>query len=114
GISEFELGSFVRPDRVPQMADTGELFKKVGASQSSTYIGLTPNARGLSTALEVEVQKVAIVVTCTDSLSERNFGKSVDRVLEEAREMVALANSSQVESRIYVSGIFECPFEGAV
>src|SRR5690554_1376615 len=105
GIREFELGSFVRPDRVPQMADTVDLFNKVGSLTSSTYIGLTPNSRGLSMALEVGVKKVAIVVTCTDTLSERNFGKTVDQVLEEAKAMVLVANAAKVQSRIYVSGI---------
>src|SRR5690554_232417 len=114
GIKEFELGSFVRPDRVPQMADTVELFSTAGRPAGSTYIGLTPNTRGLRTALEVGANKVAIVVTCTDALSERNFGKTVDLVLEEARAMVAMASSAGARSRIYVSGIFECPFEGAV
>jgi len=114
GIREFELGSFVRPDRVPQMADTVNLFQKVGSPQGSIYIGLTPNTRGLQNALDVGAQKVAIVVTCTDSLSERNFGKTVEQVLAEAKEMVDLANASQVKSRIYVSGIFECPFDGPV
>ncbi|HLV77758.1 MAG TPA: hydroxymethylglutaryl-CoA lyase [Marinobacter sp.] len=114
GIREFELGSFVRPDRVPQMADTVELFSTAGRPAGSTYIGLTPNTRGLRTALEVGANKVAIVVTCTDALSERNFGKTVDLVLEEARAMVAMASSAGARSRIYVSGIFECPFEGAV
>src|SRR5690554_2863987 len=114
GIREFELGSFVRPDRVPQMADTVNLFQKVGSPQGSIYIGLTPNTRGLQNALDVGAQKVAIVVTCTDSLSERNFGKTVEQVLAEAKEMVDLANASQVKSRIYVSGIFEWPFDGPV
>lgn len=114
GLREFELGSFVRPDRVPQMADTVNLFSQVADASGSSYIGLTPNTRGLSMALEAGAKKVAIVVTCTDTLSERNFGKPVDQVLEEAKAMVAMAGAAGVQSRIYVSGIFECPFEGAV
>ena len=53
GFQAVEVGSFVRPDRVPQMADTGELFRKIGnmGRDDVEFRALIPNYRGLENAL---------------------------------------------------------------
>lgn len=113
GLKEFELGSFVRADRVPQMADTKALFEAVGDS-SSTYIGLTPNMMGFTAAIDAKVKKVALVVACSDTLSVRNFGKTTNDVITDVEQIVAEAKDRGVLSRVYVSGVFECPYEGKI
>lgn len=113
GLKEFELGSFVRPDRVPQMADTKELFETVGHS-ASTYIALTPNMRGFEAAVAAEASKVALVVACSDTLSSRNFGKTTSEVLKDVKEIVKKAKEQGILTRVYISGIFGCPYEGKI
>ncbi|MCG7198712.1 hydroxymethylglutaryl-CoA lyase [Marinobacter pelagius] len=114
GIREFELGSFVRPDKVPQMADTKDLFQLVSGNSESKFIGLAPNMKGFESALAVGAKKIAMVITCTDTLSRKNFGKNVEQVIDEIGKVLEEATRVNIEARVYVSGIFECPFEGAV
>ncbi|HVI86415.1 MAG TPA: hydroxymethylglutaryl-CoA lyase, partial [bacterium] len=50
GLPVIEAGAFVRPDRVPQMADTDELFRRLGGVRGPVLAALVPNRRGLERA----------------------------------------------------------------
>ncbi len=114
GLREFEIGSFVRPDRVPQMSDTDQLFGEVSADGDHQYMGLVPNMAGYRRAAAVGAGKIALVLAATDTLNERNIGMDTARALEVAREVIAAAKADGVIVRAYVAAACGCPYEGDV
>lgn len=114
GLREFEIGSFVRPDRVPQMADTDQLFHEVATDREHRYMGLVPNMAGYRRAAAAGAGKIALVLAATDTLNERNIGMSTARALEVARAVIEAAKGDGVIVRAYVAAACGCPYEGDV
>ncbi len=118
GVHDLELGAFVRPDRVPQMADTDKIYaaihsKKLKLGQTRAW-SLVPNRKGMERAIEVGATHVAVFTAATESFNRNNIGMTIRESLNEIREIVTLAKSHRIEVRGYVSTAFGCPFEGAV
>jgi hydroxymethylglutaryl-CoA lyase len=117
GVRELELGAFVRPDRVPQMADTDRLYAmirggKLRLGRASAW-ALVPNRRGLERALEAGARNLAVFTAATESFARRNIGMSIAESLAEFRAVIAAAPRG-TRFRGYVSTAFGCPFEGRV
>jgi len=121
GVRDIELGAFVRPDRVPQMADTGEVYTLVKARELKLSPArawcLVPNRKALERALRVGVTNIAIFTAATESFTRKNIGMSMRESLIEYQEVIRegrLALGSKLRVRGYVSTVFGCPFEGKV
>jgi hydroxymethylglutaryl-CoA lyase len=118
GITDFELGAFVRPDRVPQMADTDALYaairsKKLKLGKARAW-SLVPNLKGLERAIAAGAKNIAVFTAATDSFTRRNIGMSVRDSLREFEEVIEQAKAHSIQVRGYVSTAFGCPFEGKV
>ena len=121
GIRDLELGAFVRKDRVPQMADTDEIFKQIQLEKlklgNVKAWSLVPNRKGLERALKVGVTHMAVFTAATESFAQRNIGMSIDESLTEFAALIQEARNSvgkKLQVRGYVSTAFGCPFEGRV
>lgn len=118
GIKNLELGAFVRPDRVPQMADTPQMYAAVKAGtlklKGARAWALVANQKGLDRALEAGVKNIAIFTAATDSFAKKNIGLSVAESLQEFKSIALQAQAEGVGIRGYVSTVFGCPFEGKV
>lgn len=113
GLREIEVSSFVRPDRVPQLADAAEVFARLGpAPEGVIYMALVPNERGLVRALEAKVGKVAVFTAATESFNRRNVNASIAESIERFRPVVVGAKRAGLPVRGYVSTAFFCPYEG--
>jgi hydroxymethylglutaryl-CoA lyase len=121
GVRNLELGAFVRPDRVPQMADTDRLYSSIQSHQlnlgKAQVWCLVPNRRGLERALKVGATHIAVFTAATESFVKQNIGMSIQESLNEFREVVRegrAALGKRLQVRGYVSTAFGCPFEGKV
>ena len=121
GVENLEVGAFVRPDRVPQMADTDRICTQIkkGSLQLKTSNAwfLVPNRRGLERALRVGVTHIAIFTAATESFAKKNIGMTIQDSLLEYKEVIRegrKALGSRFKVRGYVSTAFGCPFEGKV
>jgi hydroxymethylglutaryl-CoA lyase len=114
GVRRLEAVSFVRPDRVPQMAGAEEVMAGVPARDDVTYIGLVLNARGAERATSTACSEVNIVVPVTDEFSVRNQGQPVDQMIAQAGAAVAVARAAGMSVSVTLAVAFGCPFEGAV
>lgn len=115
GLRDIEVSSFVRPDRIPQLADAAEVFAALGpAPDGVTYGALVPNERGLDGALAAGVGKVAIFTAASETFNQRNVNTSIAGALERFRPVVARARESGVAIRGYVSCAVHCPYEGPI
>ncbi|QKW13527.1 MULTISPECIES: hydroxymethylglutaryl-CoA lyase [unclassified Micromonospora] len=114
GARRVEAVSFVRADRVPQMADAEAVMAAVPRRSDVSYIGLVLNRRGLDRALAAGVDEVNCVVVATETFSQRNQGASVDAMLGAWTDIAKAAHAAGVRASVTVAAAFGCPFEGDV
>lgn len=114
GLRTIEVGSFVRPDLVPQMADTEEVLKRLRPRDGLTYMALAPNRRGLERALAAGVRAVAVFTAVSDAFTRANTGMTVGESLRTCRDLVAAARRSDLRVRGYLSTGWWCPYDGPV
>ena len=113
GLTEIEAGAFVRPDRVPQMADTDQLQEQL-ANEPIPFWYLVPNEKGLERALQKGVVRIALFTAVSETFNQRNIGMSVEDSLVEMEKVIGQARkaNSKIKIRAYLSTVWGCPFEG--
>ena len=79
GLQRLEIGSFVSPKAIPQMADTGEVLKRARLPDGLRVHVLVPNRKGLELAKAAGVREVAWVVSVSESHNQSNVRRSVDQ-----------------------------------
>jgi hydroxymethylglutaryl-CoA lyase len=115
GLTTVETTSFVRPDRVPQLADAEEVLDLLGPMPAGVRLPvLVPNAKGLDRALERGVSSVAVFASATESFAQANLGRSVAESMQMFAPVVERARTAGVWVRAYVSMCFGDPWEGNV
>lgn len=116
GVARLELGSFVRPDLVPQMANTAEVFRAVGdrTREECELIALVPNLRGAEAAVESGATSIRMVLSASEGHSRSNTGRSVDEGIADAVRVRSFADTEGVTSGAALSTAFVCPFDGVV
>ena len=114
GAPVIEVGAFVSPKWVPQMADTAEVFAAIEKHPATRYTALVPNLAGLERAHAAGITEVAIFAASSESFSKKNINQSIDDSLATYAEVCERALSLGIRVRGYLSTAFGCPFEGAV
>lgn len=122
GVKKIELGAFVSPQWVPQMAGSAELLKTAllrresGASplKDAEISALVPNPRGMQDALEVGVKHVAVFGSASESFSKKNINCTIEESFSRFAKVIEMARANDVKVRGYLSMCFGCPFEGEV
>jgi hydroxymethylglutaryl-CoA lyase len=120
--ASIEVGSFVRPDLVPQMADTPAVCEALAGADwvaearaaGVRFAGLVPNRRGFDRILATDLEEVTLLVSATDGHSRANVGKSVAEALEESCALIQETKQAGRFSRLYISMAFRCPVEGRI
>ncbi|MBS7842545.1 hydroxymethylglutaryl-CoA lyase [Pseudomonas fluorescens] len=114
GLSYIEVGSFVSPKWVPQMAGSAEVFAQIQRKPGVTYGALAPNLRGFEDALAAGVKEVAVFAAASEAFSQRNINCSISESLERFAPLMAQARQHGVSVRGYVSCVLGCPYEGEI
>ncbi|MGY2139494.1 hydroxymethylglutaryl-CoA lyase [Pseudomonas reactans] len=114
GLSYIEVGSFVSPKWVPQMAGSAEVFAQIQRKPGVTYGALAPNLRGFEDALAAGVKEVAVFAAASEAFSQRNINCSISESLERFAPIMAAAKQNGVSVRGYVSCVLGCPYEGQI
>jgi hydroxymethylglutaryl-CoA lyase len=114
GLQRIEIGSFVRPDWIPQLADTDEVARRIVRRPSVRYAALVPNRYGLDRAVAAGMREVAVFMSATESHNLKNTNKTVAQSLEHFAAIVPLAKKQGMFVRAYLSTIWGCPYEGKV
>jgi len=117
GLRSIEAGAFVSPKWVPQMADTEEIFNHLKTSAvvnypQATFSALTPNMKGLESAMKLGVKEVAVFGAASESFSQKNINCSIEESLGRFKEVCKVALSNNIKVRGYVSCVLGCPYEG--
>lgn len=114
GVSEIEVGSFVPPSLLPQMADTAELVAFARTIHGLNVVALVPNAKGAARAVEAGVHAMSIPFSMSETHSLRNVRKDHPAMLAEIAEVARIAASAGVHFAVGLSTAFGCTIEGAV
>ncbi|HMF77603.1 MAG TPA: hydroxymethylglutaryl-CoA lyase [Bryobacteraceae bacterium] len=114
GVTTVECGSFVSAKRVPQMADTAAVLRKLRRKPGISYTVLVPNLRGLEAAVACGVEEIAVFASASESFSQSNIQSSIPGSLQRLGAVARQAGELKIRVRGYVSCVLGCPFEGDV
>lgn len=114
GARRIEVGSFVNPGKVPQMAATPELLAALPETSDVVYIGLVLNLRGAERALDTKVHELGAVCVASDTFAMRNQGQTWAGSVKVAREIITMGQEAGRRAQATIAGAFGCQFEGPV
>jgi len=114
GLPRIQVGSFVNPRLVPQMAGTDELWRLLPQKNGARYSVLVLNERGLDQALAASVPHVEIYVSASETHSIKNANVGIERAMTDASRMVRRAVAAGVGVTAGVMCAFGCFYEGEV
>jgi isopropylmalate/homocitrate/citramalate synthase len=117
-VDVIQLGSFVHPEKVPQMADTDRLFAHFAGEgrrpKSVVLSGLVLNRRGLERGLACGVELFCMGVSASETHSRRNTGKDIAAAADEIVAIAAEALAAGRRVQVSVQSAFGCGYEGPV
>lgn len=120
GARRFEVGSFVNPKRVPQMADTPEVIAALRDRADVSYIGLCLNRKGVERAAQSRegnkrgVDEAGCVTVASDAFGTANQGQTSAESVAENVAMLGLAKREGLVPQVTIAVAFGCPFEKKV
>ncbi|WP_338665731.1 hydroxymethylglutaryl-CoA lyase [Pararoseomonas sp. SCSIO 73927] len=114
GIRRMEIGSFVSPKAVPQMADTGEVLRAALDLPGLECTVLVPNRRGFDLAAGSGAQRLGLFMSATESHNKANLNRTREESFADLAAIVADARAAGLLVRFNLSTVFHCPFEGVV
>ncbi|MCL6687571.1 hydroxymethylglutaryl-CoA lyase [Pseudomonas sp. R3.Fl] len=114
GLAYVEVGSFVSPKWVPQMAGSAEVFAGIQQKPGVTYAALAPNLKGFEAALEAGVKEVAVFAAASEAFSQKNINCSIKESLARFVPVMDAAREHGIRVRGYVSCVLGCPYQGEV
>ena len=109
-----EIGSFVSPKWVPQMADSDIIIDKIDRTKLTSLPVLTPNLKGVQKAIEKKVDTVCVFMTASESFSRKNTNCSVSESIKRVEEVIKEAKKNNIKVRGYLSCVLGCPYEGKI
>jgi hydroxymethylglutaryl-CoA lyase/(R)-citramalyl-CoA lyase len=111
GLPRVEAVSFVRADRVPQMAGAEEVVGAVERRRGCELSGLVLNERGYERLRATGVDRVNCTLAVTETFNERNGNASLEQA---AARVETILGASELPATATLSVAFGCPFEGRV
>jgi len=119
GLNPIEGGAFVRPDRIPQMAESDQVAARLSKILAEKKISadvyyLVPNLKGFHRALASGVRSIALFSATSNTFNRNNIGMTIDESFAEMEKVVQAARKEGMKIRGYVSTVWGCPFEGRI
>ena len=115
GVTRIQLGSFVHPRSMPQMANTEALVALVREEFPGILsTGLVLNEKGLDRAVRCGIRHISMSVSASESHSRKNVGRPAAEVLETVTGLIPAAIASGIQVRAGVQCAFGCVYEGAI
>lgn len=118
GLREIEVGSFVSPKLLPQMADTAQVVEHAVKIRGLEVAVLVPNLKGAELAIKTGAHKITLPLSVSETHSIRNIRRTHDQVIEEARRISDLISTLPEDKRPHFEGslstAFGCTLEGPI
>lgn len=111
GIKHIEITSFVSPKAIPQLRDAQDIAKACLETYPNVdFLALVPNLRGAQTAADVGIQRIAYVVSLSESHNKANINRTHEQSYEALKEI--MTQCPQLNIILDLATTFGCPFEG--
>lgn len=116
GVKIFQAGSFVHPEKVPQMSTTDSLVEILKGEKNTEVIisGLVLNERGLERGIKCGVDLLCMGVSASDTHSRKNTGMTTEEALNRILNMAETADCEEKKVQLSVQSAFGCGFEGPI
>jgi hydroxymethylglutaryl-CoA lyase len=114
GLKVVEVGAFVSPKWVPQMAGSDEVYARVDKPPGVRLPALVPNRKGYDAARAKGVRDIAVFTAASETFNRNNINASIDESFARFAEFVPDARRDGLWIRGYVSTCFGCPYEGRI
>lgn len=114
GLFVVEVGAFVSPKRVPQMAGSGEVLRRIGKRPGVRTPVLVPNRKGFELARAAGAREIAVFTAASETFNKKNINATIDESFERFAGFVPEARRDGMWVRGYISTCFGCPYEGTV
>ncbi len=111
GLRRIQVGSFVNPKRVPQMADTEEVLSRLGERPGAVLSALVLNGRGVERAMAAGVRHLSMSVSASPEHSRRNLNQEIDEALARIEGMIEAALDAGIEVRAGIQCAFGSPWD---
>ena len=111
GLRRVEAASFVRTERMPQMADAEDVVAGIERRDGTEYAGLVLNLKGYERLRATSLDRVNCTLAATESFNQRNGNMSLE---EAAAQVESILAASKLPTTATISVAFGCPFEGRV
>jgi hydroxymethylglutaryl-CoA lyase/(R)-citramalyl-CoA lyase len=112
GVPRIEAVSFVRDDRVPQMAAAEDVIERVRRRAGTELSGLVLNERGWERFAAAGLDRVNVTFAATETFNLRNGNATLAEAMERVEAILAAAGKTP--ATVTISCSFGCPFEGRV
>jgi hydroxymethylglutaryl-CoA lyase len=114
GVREIEVGSFVPPALLPQLADTAEVVAFAKTIPGLNVVALVPNAKGAARAAEARVHAMSLPFSMSETHSLKNVRKSHAEMIAEIGAVADIARAAGIHFAVGLSTAFGCTMEGAI
>ena len=114
GLPVVEVGAFVSPKWVPQMAGSGDVLRRVSNPRGARLPVLVPNRAGFDLARAAGAREIAVFTAASETFSRRNTNATIEETFARFAAFVPEARREGLRVRGYVSTAFGCPYEGPV
>lgn len=114
GLKRVEVGSFVHPKAVPQMADTDAVFAALNREARVVYSGLVLNERGFERAVAAGVQEIHFAFGVSETFNRQNQRATPEESFDAFARLVPMARDQGMRCTMTLATAFGCPFEGPV
>jgi hydroxymethylglutaryl-CoA lyase len=115
GLTHIEVGSFVSPKAIAQMADITEILHALETDSAFEKIVLVPNQRGAVMAAEHDCQRLNFVFSASETHNLNNVNKRLEQSLDELKAVQkVIEHNQQLKLRVSLATTFDCPFAGSV
>lgn len=114
GLDTVEVGAFVSPKAIPQMASSDAVLRGVAHVTGAEFHVLVPNEKGYDAARAAGAKVVSVFAAASEGFSRANINCTVAQSIERFKPVLARANADGVKVRGYISCVLGCPFDGEI
>jgi hydroxymethylglutaryl-CoA lyase len=118
GITRIEIGSFVSPKAIPQMADINAIAKAFINTPNIRFAALVPNSKGAELALQAGIRELVYVVSVSETHNLKNVRQNIVESLQGlsavAEQLLKLKSALAPALRLDLGTSFDCPYEGTI
>src|SRR3989338_10013472 len=114
GLQAIEVGSFVSPKWVPQLAESDKVYQGIKKKKGADYSLLVPNLKGYEFALENQVSSLAVFTAASETFCQKNINMSLQESFDTFGSFIHDAKAKGIRVRGYVSCAIACPYEGFI